>query len=161
VHLLRHAWSWLAVLIAGASLIAPGCATQAPAFIDRDLGSLIRGFIVDSLHGGGRAPNQVFAAADSSSADIMRIAGVAMASTTQLTCPGSTNAAGNRLSSVVGYQVTVAVTGEGRTRKVTLRKACNFVYRGRPSGFYEGLAFEVKRQGWHWRVSQWLEQSIT
>jgi hypothetical protein len=150
------------VLAASIALGAITCASHSVDIgPDRDLAALVHTIIVDSVSAGGRKPNDVFAAADSISASVMRIAKVPIQPPIQLNCPGSTDSSGDAVTGLVGYVVRVSIAGGGDTRVVSLRKSCTYVYRGRGRGFFEALDFEVMRSRRHWSVTRRMNHVIT
>lgn len=119
------------------------------------LGALIRQ-LVESLQGGGARDGTLFVAADSASATLFRLAGIAAASRpSTLVCPGSTETDGRPSAPPVGYQVQVAlaVGPDTTARQLRITKSCGFRYRGRVRGFAEGAAWELRREGGRWRVT--------
>jgi hypothetical protein len=151
-------------LVALASIVLTGfaCAPRSQNVApDRDLVALLHELIVGAVNGGGRSQNDVFVPADSTSASIMRLADVPIHASTNLNCPGSTDASGDHVTGVVGYVVRVSIAGAGDTRVVSLRKSCIYVYRGRGRGFFEAFDFEVMRSGAHWSITRRMNHMIT
>lgn len=156
---IRFIVSLLASFVALAAIRSP-LPAQIVA-LDADLAALVHKLVVESVNGGGRHPSQVFVAADSISAAIMRVAEIPADSTRNLTCPGSSDANGGVPTGPLGYMVKLRVNGEGDSREVSVFKACTFVYRGAANGFYQGEDYEVKREHGRWRVARLLRGVIT
>ena len=122
--------------------------------------SLLRALVTDSVSAGGANTSGVFVAADSSSASLLRQLQIPLDSTQRLVCPGSTDKDGLLPAGANGYRVRLTIVGATDTLEVSVLKACTFVYRGRPHGFYQEIVYEVSRRqtGWHARP---LRMSIT
>ncbi len=144
------------------ALAATSSPTHAQKIVlDSDLAALVRKLVVESVNGGGYHASQIFVARDSLSESIMRLAGIPTDTATHLNCPGSTDANGNVQPGILGYVVSLKLTGDGDTREVSILKLCTFVYRGGGHGFYQGEDYEVKRENGHWRVTRLLRGVIT
>ena len=144
-------------------LFVSACSRTTQAASRESLYPVLRSMVIDSVISGGRAPGDVFVAVDSSSRLLLRNVGVPLDTSirsTQLTCPGSTDKDGRRPVGIHGYKVRLTVEGTGDTLQVSVFKACAFVYRGRPRGFYQQIDYEVTLQSGRWRA-RGIRLSIT
>lgn len=151
--------------LAALTLLGAPTAAQGARSADEGVAALVRVLVLDSLRGGGARPDQLFTAADTTTARLLRRAGLAVSAAGQsgLACPGSTEADDRPVAAPTGYDVRVTVTRAGRTlRRIAVRKRCRFVYRGRgPRGFEQWGAWEARPIGGRWRVTRRLEMGMT
>ena len=143
-------------LLALVGLAAPMQNIDAQQSAD-SLGVLIRQ-LVNSLRDGGARDGMVAVAADSASAALLRLAdvpAVAAPGPERLLCPASTSADGERDASPVGYRIQLALVPrvDTTTRELQITKSCGYRYRGSVRPFAEGGAWELRREGSHWRVT--------
>lgn len=137
--------------------LAPSVQDVAAQQTPDSLGALIRQ-LANSLRDGGARDGMVVVAADSASAALLRLAdvpAVAAPGPAGLLCPASTGADGERDASPVGYRIQLALVPrvDTTTRELQITKSCGYRYRGSVRPFAEGGAWELRREGSHWRVT--------
>lgn len=140
-------------------------ATPMPPAADEGLGDVLHTLVVDSLIGGGRRSGQVYLAADRESDMLLRGAGIDLVprvDASPLTCPGSTNAAGQPTPVAVGYLVRVRrVPQTSGALRLEVTVSCSFVFRGNTRGFGQGGTWELRRLGERWHIVDRLSNWIT
>lgn len=133
---------------------------------DGGLTALIRSLVADSLAGGGMRADQVLAPVDSSTAELLRRAGLTAATAhraTHLLCPGSTSVDAQPTPPPTGYWVRMTLTpgADSTLRQIHVSKRCRYRFRGRDQGFRESGTWELRLDGDRWRIARVLDRSIT
>ena len=136
-----------------------GQAQQKAPAPDSALAALVARAIFDSLRGGGSSADMLWIAGDSVTFNALapvaagRQITLAPPREDVLRCPDSTDEAGVRVREPTGYHVFIATRADSTGRlSVAAWVRCNFVYKGRASGFGEGLGWELVKDARGWRL---------